>query len=176
MVSLCPLDQRHLDRTRGWANDPELCELLDRALPVSDVEHQQWFANLHAQADRLYLAIEHLPERSHIGNAWLWNIDWRHRRAELRIVIGVEGSRGKGLGTEAVSLLSAYALSRLNLHKIYAYVLACNPRAVRSFEKAGFGVEAILKQDRWVGDRYDDVYLLARFQNPPFTPTASGGA
>jgi RimJ/RimL family protein N-acetyltransferase len=43
-------------------------------------------------------------------------------------------------------------------------VLGINPRALRAFEKAGFAVEGVLKEDRWDGDRYCDVYLLGRLR------------
>jgi len=161
-ISLRPLERRHLEQTRAWANDPELARLLDRARPVSDAEHDEWFAALHQHPNRLYFAIETNKDDRHIGNVWLWDIDWRHRRAELRIVIGETPQPGRGTGTEAISLLCDYAFERLNLHKIYAYVLAINPRARRAFEKAGFALEGTLKDDRWTGEGYTDVYLLGR--------------
>lgn len=161
-VHLGPLDRRHLDATRAWANDPGLAHLLDRAWPVSDSEHDAWVARLAGRRDCLYFAVETNDDSRHIGNVWLWDIDWRHRRAEVRIVIGSQGADGRGLGTEAIDLVSRFAFERLNLHKLYAHVLGHNPRARRAFEKAGFDIEGTLKADRWTGDRYVDVHLLAR--------------
>ena len=123
------------------------------------MEHQQWFASIHARTDCVYFAIE-TSDGEHIGNIWLYNIDSRHRKAELRVIIGNLAKAGRGFGTEAIQLLTKYAFERLNLHKVYAYVLGINPRARRSFEKAGFEVEGTLRQDRWVNDAYTDVYLL----------------
>src|SRR4051794_37501598 len=108
-VSLRPLDRRHAERTRDWANDLELMRLLDRARPVSDVEHERWFAGLHERTDVVYFAIETNADERHVGNVWLWGIDPRHRKAELRIVIGDRESLGRGLGTEAISLLCGFA-------------------------------------------------------------------
>src|SRR5687768_9703483 len=122
-VELRALDRAHLERTRQWANDPELCRLLDRAFPISDGEHEEWFTRLLERRDRVYFAIEVKPEHGHIGNVWLWDIDTRHQKAEVRIVIG-EGVAGKGLGSESIELACRYAFERLNLHRLYAYVLA----------------------------------------------------
>ena len=163
-ISLRPLERRHLVETRAWANDPELARLLDRARPISDVEHEQWFAKLHEQADCVYFAIETNADRRHIGNVWLWDIDARHRKAELRIMIGETTHLGHGTGAEAISLMCAYAFERLNLHKVYAYVLATNLRARHAFEKAGFVLEGTLREDRWAGESYTDVYLLGRLR------------
>lgn len=162
-VRLTPLERRHLDKTLEWANDPELMRLLNRAHTVSREEHEQWFEALQKREDCCYFAIENVDD-AHLGNVWLWDIDQRHRRAELRIVMGLD-SAGKGVGTEAISRLCDYAFERLNLHKVYAYVLAINPRACRSFEKAGFVLEGTLKEDRWTGESFTDVYLLARLNH-----------
>lgn len=161
-ISLKPLERRHLDATRAWANDPELARVLDRARPVSEVEHERWFAALHERAGCVYFAVETNEDGRHVGNVWLWDIDTRHRKAEVRIVIGAGGAQNRGVGTEALRLVSGYARERLNLHKLYAYVLGINPRAVRAFEKSGFHVEGILKADRWAGAGYVDVYLLGK--------------
>lgn len=163
-VILGPFDQSHGGRTRQWANDPELARLLGRSRPVSDREHEQWLETLATRDDRVFFAVHARDGEAHIGNVWLWDVDARHRKAELRIVIGERGHTGKGHGTEAIRLASDYGFEWLNLHKIYAYVLDLNPRAARSFEKAGFTREGILRQDRWVGERYADVFLLARIQ------------
>ena len=161
-LELVPLDRPHLARTREWANDPELMRLMDRKQPVSPVEHEAWFASLPRRADCAYFAIETVDGRAHIGNVWLWDIDRRHRKAELRVVVGDRGARGKGLGAEAIDRLCRYAFEKLDLHRVYAYVLDINPSARKAFERAGFSLEGTLRDDRWAVDRFIDSYLLAR--------------
>jgi ribosomal-protein-alanine N-acetyltransferase len=129
---------------------------------VSDHEHERWYAGLEGRADRVLLAVETRGDGRHIGNVWLWDIDTRHRKAEVRVVIGAAAARGRGQGSEAIDLLSRYAFDRLNLHRTYAYVLASNAAALRAFEKAGFKLEGVLREDRWDGGRYVDVHLLGR--------------
>ena len=65
------------DKTREWANDPELMRLLNRAPADFHSEHQQWFASLKKRKDCVYFAIE-TKAHSSTGNIWLWNIDLRH--------------------------------------------------------------------------------------------------
>jgi RimJ/RimL family protein N-acetyltransferase len=161
-VSLAPFERSHLEATCAWANDPQLMRLLDRGRPVLEDEHQRWFASLNQRRDCAYFAIETNADAKHVGNIWLWNIEPRHRKAEVRIVIGDRAHRGHGTGTEAISLLCAHAFTRLHLHKVYAYVLAINARALRAFEKAGFVVEGTLREDRCVDESFTDVYLLGK--------------
>jgi len=162
-VRLRPLERRHLEKTFEWANDPDLMRLLNRAHTVSRNEHEQWFEVIQQREDCRYFAIETV-DGAHLGNVWLWDIDPRHRRAELRIVMGLD-STDTGAGTDAIRRLCDHAFQQLNLHKVYAYVLAINPRARRSFEKAGFMLEGTLREDRWIGESFSDVYLLARLNH-----------
>jgi RimJ/RimL family protein N-acetyltransferase len=163
-IYLDALDEAGWARTREWMNDPELSWLLGRARPVSDREHEQWMADTLKRSDCVFFAIRSCADDRHIGNVWLWDIEPRHRKAELRIVLGERSHQGRGAGVEAIRLTCRYAFERLNLHKVYAYVLGINPRARRAFEKAGFQPEGLLRQDRWVGDHYADVHLVASFR------------
>jgi RimJ/RimL family protein N-acetyltransferase len=159
-VSLVPLDETHLVLTRAWANDAELARLMDRARPVSEDEHLAWFAALRGREDCRYFAV--VEGAMHVGNVWLWAIDARHRKAEIRIVIGDADARDRGVGTRAIDLVSSHAFEQMGLHRVYAYVLALNPRARRAFEKAGFALEGTLRDDRRVADGYVDSYLMSR--------------
>lgn len=161
-VTLVPLERRHLLRTREWANDPGVMRLMGRAAPVDEAEHEVWFQTVVSRADCAYFAIELTDGSLHVGNIWLWAIDPRHRKAELRVVIGDPESRHLGLGSEAIDLLCRHAFETLHLHRIYAYVLVINPAGRRAFERAGFSLEGTLTDDRWQGDGFTDTALLAR--------------
>jgi UDP-4-amino-4,6-dideoxy-N-acetyl-beta-L-altrosamine N-acetyltransferase len=159
-VTLVPFSRTHLECTRAWANDAEVMRLMDRAVSVSAEEHESWFSSLQRRPDCVYFAIE--ADAEHVGNVWLADIDTRHRKAELRIVVGAPHARERGVGARAIDLMCRHAFEHLGLHRIYAYVLAINPRARRAFEKAGFVVEGTLKDDRWSEGQFVDVSLLAR--------------
>jgi RimJ/RimL family protein N-acetyltransferase len=164
-VALRPFDRRHLDRTLRWNNDADLCYLLGRWRPVSDLEHDEWFREVLAREDVVFFSIETRDGDRHIGNVWLSDIEPRHRKAEVRIVIGESIEQGKGAGSQALALISDYAFGALNLSRVYAYVLGINPRAKRAFERAGFALEGVLRADRWSGDRFIDVFLLGKLRD-----------
>jgi RimJ/RimL family protein N-acetyltransferase len=52
---------------------------------------------------------------------------------------------GKGIMSEAVKLVTAYAFEHLDLIRLQAGVFSKNPRSMRVLEKAGYHKEAILK-------------------------------
>jgi RimJ/RimL family protein N-acetyltransferase len=161
-IDLVPLNRPHLARTREWANDPPLMRLMDRKQPVAPAEHEAWFLSLARRSDCAYFAIETVDRRDHVGNVWLWDIDRRNRKAELRVVVGDAAARGQGLGTEAIDRLCQKGFADFDLHRIYAFVLGINPAGRRAFERAGFVLEGTLRDDRWAIDRFMDAYLLAR--------------
>jgi RimJ/RimL family protein N-acetyltransferase len=162
LVRLVALDRVHLARTRAWANDVHIARLMNRERSVTEAEHEAWFESIRRREDCAFFAVEVGEPAAHVGNVWLWAIEPRHRKAELRAVIGEQSSRGRGIGTDAIDQLCRYGFERLALHRIYAYVLAINPGARRAFERAGFALEGTLRDDRWTGDEFTDSYVLAR--------------
>ncbi len=164
-VTLKSFDRAEMERTRLWANDIRLARLIDRVLPVSDVMHENWCLTVQNRQDCVIFAVVANKEQKHIGNVWLWNINTRHRKAELRIIIGEQDFTGRGYGTEAIALILSFAFDYLNLHRVYAYVLSSNPRGTRAFEKAGFKTEGLLKEDRFIEGKYVDTYLLAKVRS-----------
>ena len=120
---------------------------------------KRWFASLATRSDTRHFAIE--VSGRHVGNVWLEAIDDRHRKAEVRIVMGLDAVE-RGCGSQALRLIADHAFDALGLRRLYAYVLAFNPRAKRAFEKAGFELEGTLRQDRLAGGTPVDVFVLGR--------------
>jgi RimJ/RimL family protein N-acetyltransferase len=78
----------------------------------------------------------------------------------IGIGIGEREDWGKGYGTEAMRLALDFAFREMNLNRVSLSVYEFNPRAVRSYEKAGFQHEgrqcqAILHGAR----RWDMLYM-----------------
>jgi len=164
-VSLGALEREHLASWRGWVNDPEIAMLVDRVLPVSEAEHRCFFErHVCDNASAVWFSMLSGAEKRHIGNAWLWNIDQRHRRGEVRALIGERAFWGSGAGSEAIGLLSEFAFEKMGLHKLYAYVMERNPRARRAFEKASFTEEALLREEVYWDGSYGNVWRMMRLR------------
>ena len=83
-----------------------------------------------------------------------------HGDAFVGIGIGEPEFWGKGYGTDAMKLILRYAFMELNLHRVSLDVFEYNPRAIHSYEKAGFKLEGrqrgmLLRE----GKRWDLVYM-----------------
>jgi [ribosomal protein S5]-alanine N-acetyltransferase len=160
LVRLRAFEPADAEPYRRWVNDPEIARLIDRAGPVTRAEHEAWYRELVVSQSAAVFAVDRLTDSAFIGLAWLYDIDSRHRRAEVRIVIGERSCWGGGYGTEALRLLVQIAFGPLGLEKLWADVLATNPRGVAAFERAGFAREGLLAGDRVQGAGRVDVVRL----------------
>jgi RimJ/RimL family protein N-acetyltransferase len=160
LVRLRAFEREDAERYRAWVNDAEIAQFVDRAKPVTRIEHERWYEALVRSDRTAVFAVEPRRGGRLIGLAWLFGIDWRHRRAEVRILIGDRRSWNSGRGTDAVRTLTRVAFGPLNLEKLYADVLAFNARALAAFERAGFLREGLLRGDRAVLGRRLDVVRL----------------
>jgi RimJ/RimL family protein N-acetyltransferase len=82
------------------------------------------------------------------------------RTAFVGIGIGERAYWGKGYGTDAMKVALRFAFTEINLERVTLNVFEYNPRAIRSYEKAGFKHEgrmrgALLKDGR----RWDMIYM-----------------
>ncbi len=109
--------------------------------------------------DAIEFMIRTLADDRLIGHIELDGISWNHGDAYVGIGIG-PGDWGKGYGTDAMRILLRYAFTELNLHRVTLNVFEYNPRAIRSYEKAGFKYEGrvrkFLVKD---GKEYDMVHM-----------------
>jgi RimJ/RimL family protein N-acetyltransferase len=95
-----------------------------------------------------------------IGEIRLDNVDLQDRRASMAIGILDRQRLGRGLGTEAIGLVSAYAFETLRLHRIGVRVLAYNERAIRAYQKCGFVIEGRERETAFVnGGWHDDIMM-----------------
>lgn len=163
LVRLRRFERGDAEVYRGFVNDPEIAQRVDRAGEVTAEEHAVWYEALVSSKYADVFAVDEKASGTFIGLVWLYGIEPRHARAEVRIVFGK--AQGRGCGTEALRLLVDHAFSTRGLAKLWADVLAFNDQAARAFEKAGFAREGLLRSDRALGDRRVDVIRFG-FTNP----------
>ena len=97
-----------------------------------------------------------------LGSVYIRDIDRQHGKAEYGIFIGAPEGRGRGVGTAAAKLMLRYCFEEEGLHRVYLRVFPENQQAVRSYEKAGFLREGLLKEDVCIDGRYRDILWMAK--------------
>jgi len=105
----------------------------------------------------IYLTTENKP----VGSVYISNIDRQHSKGELGIFISDGSNHGKGVGTAAVNAILNIAFHELGLHRVYLRVFPENVGAVRSYEKAGFRYEGLLRETVFVEGEYRDMIIMS---------------
>lgn len=147
-----------------WLNDPEVTQGLMHFIPFSMEDEEDWFEGMRKRPlEEHPLVIDICSEEGweSIGNCGLFSIDWRIRQAEFGIVIGAKQHWNKGYGSEALTLIIEHAFNILNLNRVFLRVYENNPRAIRSYEKAGLTIEGRKRQAHFDKGQYIDVILMS---------------
>jgi RimJ/RimL family protein N-acetyltransferase len=147
-----------------WTRDTEYWRLntTDPASPwtARSVKEFMERGQQEERDDDYSFSIRLLEDDRLIGWIGLDGVDWPNGDAWVGIGIGERDCWGKGYGTDAMRVLLRYAFMELSLHRVSLSVYEYNPRAIRSYEKAGFVHEGRLRQAiQREGRRWDLLYM-----------------
>ena len=161
-ITLRALEPTDLDTLYRWENDTALWVVSDTAAPYSReaLWHylKEYTGDIYAQR-QLRLMVTLMADGTPVGTVDFLNFDPLNNRAELGLFIADE-FRGKGLGREALDLLTAYARDHIGLRQLYVFIALDNEACLHLFEDYGFSRVGVLQS--WVkkGTSYRDVALL----------------
>jgi RimJ/RimL family protein N-acetyltransferase len=144
-------------------NHPDTGPNLGLKMPIGAEGAAEFAQKMAAQQGKtLYMfTICPLGETRGIGNVSLRDVDRENGSAELAIVISDRDFLSRGYGTDAVRCIVDFGFGELRLERIFLHVFDYNARARRSYEKAGFAVDAILRHARFHHGVHHDVHLMA---------------
>lgn len=145
-----------------YINDAEVLNLLvsDIPYPITQNEEEKWFESITALGDTYKFAIETLEDNQFIGGCSINNVDWKNSVATVGIFIGKKDCWGKGYGTDAMRTLISFIFMEMNINKIKLTCYSFNDRAIKSYEKCGFSIEGILKQEMYKNGSYHDKIIM----------------
>jgi RimJ/RimL family protein N-acetyltransferase len=148
---------------RRWNSDSLLHRLMDDQPPqlFSANKHKQRAeADLEPLPTSFTFTIHRLDDDRLIGFIDLAAISFQHGEGWVGMAIGERDCWGQGYGTDALRLVLRYAFQELDLHRVSLGVFANNPRAIRSYEKAGFRFEGIERQATIREGAYYDTFYM----------------
>ena len=147
-IYLRALEPTDLDFLYSLENDTALWEVSGTSTPYSKQVLQLYLDNAHRDiydVKQLRLCICNRTNNEVVGLIDLFDFDPKNNRAGVGIVVAKEDSRNKGIGTEAINLMSKYAMRALDLRQLYANVSEDNLVSIRLFEKLGFEMVGVKK-------------------------------
>ena len=96
--------------------------------------------------DSFRFSIRTLENDKFIGDVGIHTI-WSHSDAWVGIAIGERDYWGRGYGSDAMRLIVQYGFIELNLRRVSLALHSYNTRALKSYEKVGFKMEGVMRQD-----------------------------
>lgn len=165
---LRPLEPEDLELLYSIENDEELWNCSNADGPFSHYVLKKYIAEaatIH-ECGQLRLAIDIAPDNTNnlsrtIGLVDLTNYNALAARAEVGITL-LKEHRGKGYGTKALQLIEKFAVERLRIHSLHAYVSPHNTQSMQLFEKSNY--KMITKLPDWHYDKgkYEEIALFLK--------------
>lgn len=76
-----------------------------------------------------------------------------------------EGQSGRGIGTEAVRLATAFAFDTVALHRVEAYVSPRNGGSIAVLERSGYLREGLLRKILYINGVWEDHFMYAMVED-----------
>lgn len=149
----------------SWMNDYEIVKYTESRFSPHNRESIEQFVNNANNANNILFGIFTIDSGTHIGNIKLGAINWIHRYADIGLIIGNKNYWGKGIATEAISLVSDYAFTQLNLHKLTAGAYEFNEGSIKAFIKNGFSDVFVEKEKYFFEGKYINCVHLEKFND-----------
>ena len=144
--------------------DREIARLTGCKEAFTEEEVISFFLKSVDEEDRYFFLIV-APDGRIIGETVINEIDWDLRRANFRICIFHPAQRRKGIGTWATEMTRDFAFGELKLHRLELDVYSFNPRGEKTYLKAGFKREGVLRDAILDGDSFADDILMAMLES-----------
>lgn len=182
LTQLRALEPADLPLLREMSNDTEIRALVvGWAWPVAAHSQGTWLTAAENNSTTKRFAVCR-TDGAAIGMTGFWNLDWKNRHAETALKLMSPDVRGRGLGSDAIMTLMAYAFYEVGLQRLWTTILPFNEGSIGAYvRKCGWTVEGrsrrhIFRDGSWhdllqVGilkEEFDDLPHAAEYRRRIF--------
>lgn len=160
-IFLRPMTYEDTDLIVAWRNSEAVRKNFIYQDEFTREGHENWIRTMVETGKAVQMMICDMATSRPLGSVYIRDIDRRHRKAEYGIFIGEASARGRGIGTAVAGLMLSYCFGEEKLHRVYLRAFATNQQAIRSYEKAGFVREGLLRGDVCIDGIYRDIVWMA---------------
>ncbi len=144
--------------------------LFTGSIPMRTADYAERFKKMREAGDILFgiwkprenpdPLVFHYDKCELIGQCGLHDHRDIYKSWESRFLIFDSDAVGKGIGKEVVSLLTSYAFTRLNAHRVWLGVSEANIRAVKCYLDCGYKIEGRLRDEVFYNGAYHAVLRM----------------
>ena len=162
-VWLRPVEPSDIVADSAMSGDAEVGHFLGAKSPWSRASAERFSTEMLSQVGQTTYpyAICLLGEERSIGTVFLHDVDKVNGGGTVGIFLGDRRYLGQGYGTDALNALVDFGFGELRLERIELEVFDYNARAMRSYQKAGFQTDAVLRRARFHRGAHHDVHLMS---------------
>jgi RimJ/RimL family protein N-acetyltransferase len=165
MIKLEKFDTSDYDRLVSWINSENRMYVFSAKLfifPITHLQLNRYTNNLN----RIVYKVIHINSNLIIGHAELNNINFIDKNARIcRVLIGDANFRNKGYGSQIINELVRIAFEKMDLHRLDLGVYDFNKNAIRCYQKCGFEIEGLLKENIKIRQEYWSTYNMSILNN-----------
>lgn len=175
-IRLRAIEHHDLEFLLRLANDRTVSQsVVGWSLPLSMAHQERWFeASVGDQQTRRLMVVDQHSDEP-LGMTGLWDIDW-HDRSALTATKLIPEAQGRGIGTDAILTLAAWAFLDVGLRRLHSTILDFNGASLGVYvQRCGWRIEgrereAVFRNGRWC-DRYLIALLRDDFHRHPEAET-----
>jgi len=154
-VDLCAVSEEDVDFLRDTVDDPAVWPTIAARTPTTEKQEREWYEE-RASSDDGGVNFVVAVDGESVGTVGVHGVDDVNGSAELGIFLAEE-FWGEGYGTEAARLATTYAFDQHRRHRVTARVFEGNEGSIRIWEKLGYELEGVHRDEVFVDGTYTDV-------------------
>jgi len=163
-IWLRAIERSDLKQLLKWRNNPKLRRNFREWRELNMQNQEDFFNDMVMNSNHVVFGIED-EDHNLIGVCRISYIDWQARSGEIGCYIGDEEKQNQGYGTDALRTLVEFGFEEAGLHRLEAAMLSDNISAVKSFTKAGFKQEGVMRDATYCDGRFHDHVLMSMLRS-----------
>lgn len=158
LVSIRTMEVPDIPFVKAINDDPIVrANVVGWGWPNSEAEMTRWHGSSQGGSTHRWVVEDR--EGQVIGVTGLWDVDLQSRHALTALKLGgANDVRGRGLGTDAIKLVMAFAFYDVGLNRLHSSILASNVASHRAYvDKCGWSLEGVSRQHVWRHGQFLDL-------------------
>lgn len=163
MIGLRDFVDRDIGSIAIYANNINVSRYMASRMPHPYTKDDaRWWVETGSKEQGLYYAIDLRGKCIGVVGVRFGDLEQQYS-AEIGYWIA-EDHWGKGIGTEAVSIMTDYVFSEMKTVRLSAPVYSPNKASMRVLEKCGYTLEAVHRKAVFKNDEFLDEYVFVKFR------------